>query len=152
MGIMGRTNLSPSSIQLINNFSRDSFLVYRNLSVSIFPQVLSELFPRLQGLLRRRSSRRTRCRQLHQKTSTSFSAITTMRTPTRNLRVVVVVVEDSTAMKELSVTAMLAAPITEQSQLRTADKIDQLVLKELTMDVDVEDPAAVATWTVTAEP
>merc|ERR1711939_141115 len=68
------------------------------------------------------------------------------------LRVVVVVVEDSTAMKELSVTAMLAAPITEQSQLRTADKIDQLVLKELTMDVDVEDPAAVATWTVTAEP
>lgn len=47
---------------------------------------------------------------------------------------------------------MLAAPTTEQSQLRTADKIDQLVLKELTMDVDVEDPAAVATWTVTAEP
>merc|ERR1711939_840345 len=80
------------------------------------------------------------------------SAMLQLRPRLPKLQQLLRVVEDSTAMKELSVTAMLAAPITEQSQLRTADKIDQLVLKELTMDVDVEDPAAVATWTVTAEP
>ena len=49
-------------------------------------------------------------------------------------------------------TATLAAPITEQSQLRMADRTDLLVLRELTMDVE---PAVVvhevATWIVTAE-
>jgi len=71
----------------------------------------------------------------------------------QQLKVEVDVEVASMVTKELSVTATLAAPTTEQSRLRMADKTDLLVLRELTMDVG---PAAVAhevaTWIVTAEP